>query len=92
MTGVKVSWMSPFFTSLPVVTRPQVLSVKGLSERMGSGPAIASASRSFSSSMTRGIIRIPASFAPFFTAVFECRVAIISSSRPLRAFRRVMST
>lgn len=30
--------MSPFFTSLPVVTRPQVLSVKGLSERMGLRP------------------------------------------------------
>ena len=33
----------------------------------------------FSSAITRGMTRIPASLSPFFTGVLVCRVAIISS-------------
>ena len=38
-TGVKASWISPFCTSLPVVTTPKVLARKGRSCKRGSGPA-----------------------------------------------------
>ena len=64
MTGVKLSWIRPLATSLPVVMSPQVFSFQGVRERMGVDPALSSTALSLSSAMTRGMMRVPASLSP----------------------------
>ena len=54
-TGVKLSGIRPFATSLPVVTTAAVFSVNGRTSRIGGPPAACSACRSFSSSIISGI-------------------------------------
>ena len=82
-----MSWINPFFTSLPVATMAAVFRTQGRSSSRGVSPAAALAAVSFSSAMIRGITRIPASLAPFLTAVPPFRVAIISSSMAFTARR-----
>ena len=92
MAGVKASWIRPPATSPPVVIRPQVFSFQGCRERMGLSPARRSATSSLYSSMTRGMMRVPANLSPFRTLVLVWRVAMIISSSSLMAFSRGTST
>ena len=54
---------------------------KGTSSKIGLPPVISMAvflaASIFSSSITRGMIRVPASLSPAFTGTFPCREAII---------------
>ena len=91
-TGVNVSRMRPDLTSLPVVTMHAVLRTNGRSVRSGALPAACSALRSFSSSITSGMTRMPASLSPLCTAVPPLRVAIMTSSWLFTAMSRAEST
>ncbi len=91
-TGVKASWTSPLATSLPVVMTPAVFSFQGRSSSRGASPAASSARESFSSSITRGITRVPQSLSPARTGVLPRRVAIMTSSSRFTAFSRRVST
>ena len=94
-TGVKVSVIRPFCTSLPVVTIPTFFFLYGKMEKIGSVPATSAARSIFSFSITRGIILVPASLSPFFTGKSPWRDAIIISPSELTASRaslRILST
>ena len=90
-TGVKASWISPFCTSLPVVTTPKVLARKGRSCKRGSGPATWRAFSMAVFSITSGMMRVPQSLSPLCTANPEDRVAIIMRPRALTARMRFAS-
>ena len=89
-TGVKVSLMRPLYTSFPVVTIPTFLGRNGFSSSRGLPPvssfAMFLARSILSSSITRGIIRVPASLSPLCTGKSPWRVAIIICPKPLTAF------
>ena len=91
-TGVNASWISPFFTSLPVVTTPKGRGWKGRSCKSGSGPAALRARSIFAFSITSGMTRVPHSLSPFLTGKPPARVAIIMSPSALTARRRSVST
>ena len=69
--------MRPLNTSLPVVMMPTFLACMGSTFRIGSAPAAACIASIFSCSMTSGMMRVPASFCPFFTGRSPWMVAII---------------
>ena len=77
ITGVNVSCIMPFSTSLPVVTTPYFLGFMGRRRSMGLSPAAAFARSIACFSITRGIILVPQSLSPAFTGKPEERVAII---------------
>ena len=89
--GVNLSSMRPLNTSLPVVITANFFWWKGSTFRMGFGPAAACMASIFSCSMTSGMMRVPASLAPFFTGRSPWIVAIIiwgvlfTASRALRS-------
>ena len=91
-TGVKLSGMRPFATSLPVVMTAAVRSVNGRTASSGASPAACSAASSFSSRITSGMTRVPASLSPGRTRPPPRRVAIISSSTLFTAKSRSLST
>ena len=75
--GVNLSSMRPLNTSLPVVMTANFLACMGSTFRIGSLPAAACMASIFSCSMTSGMMRVPASFWPFFTGRSPWMVAII---------------
>ena len=91
-TGVKLSGIRPFATSLPVVMTAAVRLTNGRTDSSGALPAACSACRSFSSRMMSGMTRVPASLSPGCTVPPPRRVAIISSSMLLTAKSRALST
>ena len=90
-TGVKASWISPFCTSLPVVTTPKLRARKGRSCNSGSVPTTWRACSMAVFSMTSGMMRVPQSLSPFCTRKPEDRVAIIIRPRALTARMRSAS-
>ena len=75
--GVNLSSMRPLKTSLPVVMTANFFWWKGRTFRMGLSPAAFCMASIFSCSMTSGMMRVPASLAPFFTGMSPWMVAII---------------
>ena len=64
MTGVNLSSMRPWKTSLPVVTMPTRLCAKGSMRKIGPPAAAAFAASIFAFSITSGITRVPAILSP----------------------------
>ena len=92
MTGVKRSWMRPFFTSDPVAMIAAVKIEYGFTLMSGRPPAARSAFSTVLSSTTSGITRVPASASPVFTPKPPLRVATMTSSTEFTAKSRSVST
>jgi len=76
ITGVKVSCIRLWKTSLPVMTRPYFFRLMGSSFNRGLSPAAWRARSIFSFSIIKGITRTPHSLSSFFTGNPDTRDAI----------------